>query len=176
MAAGEPLNLVRFDDITYGTTALAEPYEQVIVTNGNHFEIFFYRRSKFLSIGLHEASNASKNADWPTIFSFSTGDQIDWRLKNFTVISNATTTGTDKTDVCFKTSAGGILFGYNTVETAITIPNTAGLVGDISYSGTAASDGAVNNFYFYSRNTSSQNTRCRFSFDLEVSVNGTRII
>lgn len=172
-------NLLKFDDMTYGTTSTAIPYFQVTTSKGNHFNVYFKRRSSsgngYPYCSLREISRTWSSA-WPAMGSYEIGDEIDMYLKNFTVISN-NTTGTDKTDASFRSlSDGSFCFGVGSADTAYTIPNTAGLVGDFHYNVVVTNANSFNCFRLLGRNTSSQGMECRFEFDLELYINGTRLI
>lgn len=173
-------NLIKFDTMTFGTTSNTAPYFQASITKGNHFNIFYYRRSTssygYPYISLHEISNTWESS-WPVIGEYAVGDFIEMYLKNFTVISQAATTGEDKTDFAARSvTDGSFCFGWGSADTAQSIPNTTGLVGDLYYSATAEVANQFNAFRGLGRNTSSQGMRCRIEFDLWVYINGTRII
>ena len=171
--------LIKFDDMTFGVTTNTSPYFQATTSNGNHFNVFFYRRSAsgyYPYFSPHEISNAW-SSDWPALGSYEIGDEIDMYLKNFTVVSQASTTGTDKTDATFrKLSDGSIGFGVGSADTAYTIPNTVGLVGDFHYNTVATAANSFNCFRLLGRNTSTQVMKCRIEFDLELYINGARLI
>lgn len=170
---------LKFDTmaVNHGT---ASPYWSVETSRGNHFNVYLYRRAINTSTGpyisLHEIANAW-NAEWPEIMQYTPGDFIEFYLKNY----NVTTHGTDGGGPCkfdfrfVKAGNGSNAFGPSTASASFTIPEV-GPAEDLYYSVTAAGTNAANCVRIYGRNTANQYMRCRFEFDLELYVNGERII
>lgn len=163
--------LITFNDMTAGTTALAEPYGQLKTSNGNH--IYYYNRRR--NYGIYwtiDQADATYSASFSKIFSVRAGDSVTIKAKNF-IVSGAASNSPLLT-ISYRDSTGQL--GGFTSGNANRISISVGNLGDFETTSVMPRDASVNAFRVY-MNASGQGTGGpKINFDLEVYKNGTRII
>ncbi len=182
MASGGAGGLLKFDDRDFTVSAAGGGYKRTYLkaTNGNRFEYYCGRRgTSYLVLATPDDTSKTWNAAWPAVFSLNAGDVLDFVLKDVTVTCDKSSSYNGYVQVTLRReSTGAAVVGWtgNTSESPLyAVGGSPKQYTELSVSYTAQEDIDLAAIQFYSYG-SAQSCNMKIQCDVEVYVNGTRVM
>ncbi len=179
MMAGEPLNLIKFEDRNFTISSSATPRSYLEVSNGNHFVYYARNRgTNFQAYVSPVSTSVSVPSGWPEILALHTGDELTMKLKNVRVHSNQSASYNGYAQCSLRNLAGSYVFGWADSDSSsplYIVGKQLKTYDELSKTTIMTEDVSIGMLRFYNYGTG-QAMYITLNCNVEVYVNGARVI
>lgn len=179
MMVGRP-KLIKFDDRTNVIFNPSITNGKISVSDGNHFFYDGYRRDSvgycYINISSQQQNTPS---NWPAIAEFHSGDVITLKLKNVTEYCNQKNTYNGWCEVLVCDTSGSKIVGFDETSTSSSfyvIGKETVTYSEIIKSVTLDEDKYFGCLFFGEHSANAQTINIDLTCDVEIYVNGNRIM